>query len=209
MKASQAVRRYVLSHPSIRDCLQLGLVNHSALARRICDELKIESFDAVLAGIKRFPVKAGGVSSQDAITRIISQAQLKVTSRIAVLVAARPRDPEKILSIQSAIRKKRGRCLAIESDEVVTLIISQQYLSLVQGQLRNLVLSVTEHLAIIQVVLDKQVEETPGVVAYFYGLLAFHGINVREEASCWTDILLVVDERDLSRTLLALESVSA
>jgi len=49
----------------------------------------------------------------------------------------------------------------------------------------------------ISMLLSEEVEIVPGVVAYVYGLLAEHGINLREEMSCWTDLMLVIEQKDL------------
>jgi aspartokinase len=55
---------------------------------------------------------------------------------------------------------------------------------------------------------DERLETTPGVVSFIYGLLAEHGINVVEEMSCWTELMLVVAEEDAARTIRLLNSIS-
>ncbi len=44
--AAHRVREYIDAHPSIRDCLQMDLINLSALARKIVKETDADSEDA-------------------------------------------------------------------------------------------------------------------------------------------------------------------
>jgi aspartokinase len=60
-------------------------------------------------------------------------------------------------------------------------------------------------LALVSLLFDKRLETTSGVVAHVYGLLAERGVNVLEEMSCWTELLMVIEERDLASTLECLK----
>lgn len=200
---------YILKRPSLRECLGRGLLNHSALAREICDELGIDRFDGVLAATKRLGARLSKVRQDVNIDKLMRDIQVRVTNRLAIVVVEAPQNFEKLNALQRQVRKSRGRFNIIDGDEFVTLLFSQQHLDSVKATVGNSIKSAVTDLAQVNLIFDKRIETTPGVVSHVYGLLAFHGINVREEMSCWTDIILVVDERDLSRTLLALESVSA
>ena len=145
-------RSYILQHPSIRDCLSLGLINHSALARKICNERAIDKFDAVLAATKRFAAKANDRSSGEKISRLIEDAQVRVTNKIAVVVVNQAKDFEKLLSLQRAIRQARGRCNLIDGDEVITLIVSEQHLGLIKATLKNSVKTIVQGLAQINLI---------------------------------------------------------
>lgn len=197
---TKETRSYVLQHPSIRDCLAMGMLNHSALARKICSDLNIKSFDAVLAAVKRVSFRGTDSTLDSRIRHMVRGAQVRVTNKIAVVVVE-PGNFENILMLQKSVRKARGRFNMVDGDEVITLIISEQHLGLVRLTLKNTIRSVTENLSQINLVFDERLETTPGVVAYFYGLLAFNGINIREELSCWTDLILVVDDKDVPRVL--------
>src|SRR5713226_216655 len=48
---ARQVREYIGAHPSVSDALKMGIVNYSALARRISKELGIRRLEAVLAGV--------------------------------------------------------------------------------------------------------------------------------------------------------------
>ena len=198
---TQITRSYILGRPSIRDCLSRGLVNHSALARQICNEMGIESFDAVLAAAKRFRISPDHDTLSDRVRSLLASAQLRVTNQIAVVVVETPRDFERLLALQRDVRRARGRFNLIDGDEVVTLIVSQQHLGQIRVALRHSIQHVSAGLAQINLLFDREIETTPGVVAFVYGLLAFHGVNVLEEMSCWTDLIVVIDEKDIPRAM--------
>ncbi|MBN8548930.1 MAG: hypothetical protein J0M12_06420 [Deltaproteobacteria bacterium] len=197
---TQETRTYIWNHPSVRDCLARGLINHSALARQICDELAIKSFDAVLAAAKRVTAP-NPQPLEKQIKRLINEAQVSVTNKIAVVVISPPQDFERVLLLQKNIRRARGRFNMIDGGEVVTIVLSEQHLGTVRASLKNFIRAVVTGLAQIHIIFDERIETTPGVVAHFYGLLAHHGVNVREEMSCWTDLILIVDERDVAKAL--------
>ena len=50
-------------------------------------------------------------------------------------------------------------------------------------------------------IFDEKIETTAGVVSYIYSLLSEKGINIYEEMSCWTDLMIVIDENDLGKTM--------
>ncbi len=205
---TKEVRTYLLNHPSVLDCLSLGLINHSALARLLSAELGVKKFDAVLAASRRFGLaKRSPTTYAKNIQKIIATMQVRVTNGIAVVIARTPQDMDAASLMQRTIRKSRGRCNIITSDEVMTIIVTEQHLPIARSILRANITTIMTDLAQIQLIFDQKIETTPGVVAHIYGLLAHHGINVREEMSCWTDLLLVVDENELPRALSVLPRV--
>ncbi|MEM2157680.1 MAG: hypothetical protein QXO72_01535, partial [Sulfolobales archaeon] len=42
LSVSNAVRKVITTHPSLLDCIKLGVVNYSSLARLLIDEVKKE-----------------------------------------------------------------------------------------------------------------------------------------------------------------------
>ena len=63
-------------------------------------------------------------------------------------------------------------------------------------------------MAQITLIFDERIETTPGVVSFVYSLLASNAVNIREEMSCWTDLLLLLDERDAARAMEVLGMLS-
>ncbi|HDO19617.1 MAG TPA: hypothetical protein ENG74_02695 [Thermoplasmatales archaeon] len=62
-------------------------------------------------------------------------------------------------------------------------------------------IKINKGLALIIIRSPKDIENTPGVLSYIYSLFAENGINIVETMSCWTDTILVVDEKDVARVM--------
>ena len=54
------------------------------------------------------------------------------------------------------------------------------------------------------VAFDEKIETTPGVVSFIYGLLADNSNNVWEEMSCWTDFMVIIEQKDAARAMRVL-----
>lgn len=207
---TRQTRRYVFSRPALRSCLQQGIVNYSALARRMCDELGIGGFDAVVMALRRLHkrlAEQGRVESS--VARLLSNAKIRIRTKTLVATVEKSRSFEKIDELQREIRRANGDFNLIEGEQVLTIITNQEYESVLKTRLRGKVIRLVRDLAQICLICDHRIESTPGVVAHIYGQLYDQGINVREEMSCWTDLMMMVDESDLPRALMALHLDSA
>jgi aspartokinase len=126
-----------------------------------------------------------------------------VRNKIAVAIIEKPRDMESVFQIQKAVKKK-GDFNLIEGEEVITLVTNSEYLASVKDTLKHRVIKINENLVQITLLFDARIETTSGVVSYVYSLLADNGINILEEMSCWTDLMIIIDEKDLPRAMRVL-----
>ena len=205
MSITKLSRQYISDHPSIKDCLRLGLINYSALARTICSTLQIEQFDAVVVAARRYYEQIQTqVTHERKIISLIKNAKLRAHNKIAVVVIEKLRDLERLYALQKKIKKERGDFNFIEGAEALVLVTSSDYLEELRTTFKGRIIKTSENLAQITMLFDQKIETTSGVVAYVYGLLASNGINVLEEMSCWTDIMLVVAERDAAKAMRVL-----
>jgi hypothetical protein len=206
MSIAKMTRRYLLAHPSVRECFSRGLVNYSALARVICDEYNLDQFEAVVAACRRFASSDRQISHEKRTTRLLASLRLHVTTRMAVAIVDQPRDLDAVHAVQKQARKARAEFNLIDGDRVLTIIFAEQYLPQVRVAFKNRFKKLSTSLVQLRFVFDEQIETTPGIVAHLYGLLAFNGINVLEEMSCWTDLMMILDQKDLTRALAVLEA---
>lgn len=182
--------------------MRKDLVNFSALSRRICKEKKIKNIEAVIVACRRYQARLRAVDAdEDTIRNMVSHAKLRVRSKMGVVTAERPRDLSALHEIQRKIRSSRGDCTIVEGDEVITVITNMEYLESVETKLKGSVLKVRRNLAQLIMIFDRRIETTSGVIFFIFSLLAGRGINVLEEVSCWTDVVLVLEERVLSLAL--------
>ncbi|RMG40417.1 MAG: hypothetical protein D6719_10975 [Candidatus Dadabacteria bacterium] len=200
-------RNYIVSHPSIRDALLKGLINYSALSRLICAEYRLDAFDAVLAACRRYRTRVKVPRSQEATVRnLIQTSRMLIRNKIMVAIIDKPRDFKKFHELRALVRRGRGDFNLVEGEEVVTVITSEDFEKDVRLFFRNKIIKLEKNLVQVSLIFNRKIETTPGVVSYIYSLLAEHGINILEEMSCWTDLLLVIEERALPHTLEVLGS---
>ncbi|HEX2065666.1 MAG TPA: hypothetical protein VHI93_02535, partial [Candidatus Thermoplasmatota archaeon] len=83
---AQSVRAYIDARPVVRDALALGIVNLSALTRRIREETGLGSEEAVLVACRRYRPQAPP-DYQAAIRRVLDKSKLEVRTRVATLTA--------------------------------------------------------------------------------------------------------------------------
>jgi hypothetical protein len=205
-------QHFISEHPSIKDCLRRGLVNYSALARLICETLGTDRFDAVLMACRRQHAMIKDQMTQEKKVRaLLKRAKIRLRNKMMVAIVEKPTDFERVYDLQKRIKRDRGDFHLIEGEEVLTLISNSDYVSDLKEAFRGKIKKVTEDLAQLTMVFDEKIETTPGVVSFIYGLLADNSINVWEEMSCWTDLMVIIEEKDAARAMhvLSLDTVAA
>ena len=202
---SRITQKYIREHPSIADCLDRGLINYSALAREICAEHELDSFDAVVIACRRyFERRKPRESNEQRVTALIKHAKVRLRNKIAVVVVDKSNSLEKATALQKSIKKDRGDFNLIEGEEVITIITNTDYVSQMRELFGSRLRRVSKGLVQITMIFDQRLETTSGVVSYIYRLFAENSINIREEMSCWTDVMVVIDENDAARAMQVL-----
>lgn len=194
-KLSELVWLYVKGRPSLREGLKYGIINHSALARLILDELELpeEKFDAVKVALIRTSKKLAEkeIGGEEKILDVLRGSSISIQTKVAAVVSRKELDLK-------AITHARG-------GEYITYIIKEGELKKVRKE-RGIKL-LTENLNLVTIKSKEEIEETPGVIAFILNALAHEGINVVEFISCYTDTILAIKERDTSRTYELLSSI--
>jgi len=202
MNITKLTEKYISDNPSIKDCVIKGIINYSALTREICDYHIIDKFDAVLIACRRYYWK---IKKQDKhekkIMDLVKNVKLRIRNKIIVAIIEKPRDMEKIYLFQKKVKKKKGDFNLIEGEDTITIITNKNYLDEIKELFKLKLIKINENLVQITMIFDEKIETTAGVVAYVYTLLAEKGINIYEEISCWTDLMVIIDEKDLVKAM--------
>lgn len=205
MTISAQAHRYIRERPSVAECLEQGLINHSALARQICAEINLDAFDAVLVACRRYRSR---VSQRRALDRkiqgLMRKAKVRTRNRMAVIIIEKSRTMDKALAFQKLVREEKGDFHLIEGEDAITIVTNADYLAKAREFFEGRILRINKEVALLSMIFDESVENIPGVVATVYRLLAHHGVNIRQEWSCWTDLLMVIDDKDVARVVQAL-----
>lgn len=205
MNITKETEKYIAEHPGIKSCINKDLINYSALSRQICDELKIDKFDAVLIACRRYFWKhKNDPQHKNEVFSLLKNAKVMVKNKMIVAILEKPRDLEKLYIFQKKVKKKKGDFNIIEGQDVVTIITNSENASEIKEAFTSWLVKVNHNTVEIAIIFDEKIETTPGVVSYVYSLLAENNINVLEEMSCWTDLMIVIDEKDMAKAVKVL-----
>lgn len=204
-----AVRSYIAARPAVHECLRRGLINHSALTRLIAKSLQTRKRTAILAACQRYAAQQRHYQSAERRIMVLLRAmKLRVERDVAVVVVEPKGYASLLADVQQEVAAANEDMSTLVSSRSCTVILPQRFVSSLLSKAKGSVIKSSLHLAKITLELDERLERTPGVVAHIYGLLAHFGINIVEELSCWTDVVLVLQERDLPRVLELLAALS-
>lgn len=205
MNITKLTERYINQHPSVKDCVRKGLINYSALTRKIAEDSNLDlkkNFDAILIACRRYfrKVKKEDILEKK-IINILKQSKLEVKNKIIVVVVEKDIYFNHLIDLHKEIKKKAEVFHIIEGSKTITLITTSEFLDYIKKLFKNKILRITEHLAEINLKSSEELEKTPGVIAYLTTLLAENGINIIETMSTWTDTLFVISENDIAKVM--------
>lgn len=192
------VRIYIDSHPSIKECLASGLLNLSALARRIMDDTGLDQEDAVLVACRRARSATPPID-EEARRKTLARSRVEIASKVAIVTV--PNHWRVLERLQPIIREglKHGRTLrVIQGSQAVTIVTDQHTLATLVKALHDVEgVQIQEDTVEIAVTSPESIRDTPGVMAFLYGALASSGINVLETFSTYTDTIFLVEPDDM------------
>ena len=139
--------------------------------------------------------------------RVLRKSRLETRTRIGTVTVRYSYDNlvrlEKVVNeLLSANRLIR----LIPTSQGIVLIVEDDTLSTVTKAISpgNL-LKVRKGLVELTVTSPESIEEVPGVMAFLSASLASSGLNVLQVMSCYTDTILILEERDLMEAFAALK----
>lgn len=206
------VREYIDLHPSIKDGVRMGIVNLSALARRIVDEVpEVTSEEAALVACRRYEVDPNEEINEEAIRRVLDRSKLEMRTNVDVVTVRPSRGlssrlegaMEELGSSTTPLHVIRGSAGVTvvtdgaAADEVVELVGESEVVSRRSGLVELVVTS------------PEVIEETPGILAYLATTLSSRGINLVEVVSTYRDTIFVIEEEDLPPAFETLNQIVA
>jgi len=209
MNLTKTTEQYIQEHPSIKDCLRKGMINYSALTRKIAEERNLDlkkNFDAILIACRRYysKIKKEAVL-EDKILDLLKRTKLEVKNKIIVTVIEKDIYFNHLLELQKTIKNKAEVFHVIEGSSTITLITAQEFKDDIKKLFKNKIIKITENLAEVNLKSTEELENTPGVISYLTSLLSENGINIIETMSTWTDTLFVISEEDIAKVMVVLK----
>jgi hypothetical protein len=192
---SELVWLYIKQRPFLKEVLRQGVVNYSALSRKI----SIEAFgtrkkeNAVKMALIRLAGRMEKLETglEEKVLGVLKKSSMVLKNKVAVVIAKRELEGIHPLS---QVKSGRNTTYIIEQREMPRISPKAIYKS-------------EENLNLITIESPEELEEIPGVISHMLGSLASEGINVIEFISCYTDTLLVVRQADTERAYRVLSSI--
>ncbi len=187
---AQLVRETIQMRPSLLDALNMKIVNYSALARILQDELGEGSIEAVKAAVIRVSdeIASDRKLREEAVQSILKESKVRLQDKIAVVISP----------------------LKLDISHIVTAHLTDQYVYVVDQTTMKRELEdpvkVQSNLVALILLSPPRVETTPGFVAFITQLLASRNLNIVEFISCSTNTIIILDGKNALKAFSLLQN---
>jgi aspartokinase len=172
------VTTYLKQKPYVLEAIEQEIVNYSALARKITEDLEDVNFEAVKSTLIRLAKDLRNKKKQRElkIIKLLKKADFSINNKIATIHHISPLNIESI-----AFSKTPSGYMYFVKENIA----------------ENSTLKKIDYgYAIIHIKSPKEIEDTPGVAAFLLSTLASENINVVHLMDCREDTFLVIKEFD-------------
>lgn len=197
---AEKTRVYIDTHPSIKDCVSKGLVNYSALARKIMKDIGVDNEEAVMIACRRYASKLGRSSNHEMeILSVLKDSRLEMRTKTCIVTAKNDWSVlHKMDNLFKDLWNEKSIMQVVQSASAVTIIADKMLKDRIMDTVgRFNIIKVRENLVEIVVKSPEKIVDTTGVIAYLITNLSDAGINIEETVSCYTDTIFIVDESDM------------
>lgn len=206
---AQTVRTYIDQRPVIKDAMHMGIVNLSALTRRIMDETPLNQEEAVLVACRRYDGAPALVGYEAGIRKVLDRSKLEVRTRIAVWTLRRSwKLMSRLEKVLPRIQGESSPVHILHGSEAVTLIADEAIEpALLEAMEPDDVLRTRTGVVEVNLRTPEHIHDVPGILAFVSSSLASRGINFVEVISCHKDNMFVIDDADMFAAFEVLNSL--
>ena len=172
---------YIKKKPYVQEAIEQDIVNFSALARKITDEIDSTSFDAVKAALMRSQIKLtkNREKQEKEVIRLLNKSTFNITNKVSLIHSTCSLNiPEPI-----AISKTPSGYIYILTEKNAE-------------KLKDQALDIKHNLSIICITNPIEIETIPGIASFLFSSLASENINIQHIMDCREDTFLVISEHD-------------
>ena len=210
---NDALSDIISSFPFVEEGLSKRIINYSAFAREIRPQIEKKLYKPVTEGaivmaLKRISDK---LIKQTSKKNNINLSDLTVRSNLSEYTFLNSITlPERISELFSTIRsKKDSLCTLSEGIRETTFVVSSDLVSDIESNLKTESLVVKfQNLSAITIRLPKEVVYIPGVYYQILKMLAWENINVIEVLSAYTELTIVIDNKDVDKAFSILKNLN-
>ena len=212
---SSTVKEIILSRPSIMYCFLNGLINYSALARFLINDVK-ESLGKSEVNVNTVKVALIRLSNrlkkeyrkiEDKVLKILARSALRVETDLAVLTISKEYIQPKLGRLIYELRNARFLQLT-QGINTYTIVLARELIDKVRDVLGvNTPIELIDNQSALILISPKEILTTPGFVTYVTSLLSWSGINITQIISCHLDTVLIIDSKDLIKAYTIIQAV--
>lgn len=209
MPAKDTVVKYVkmvlMTRPYILESMRLGIVNYSALARLLHEEVeKLSGRKLTGISVKMAVLRASkelleeGVKARKIATALVG-SEIRLLDKLGVLSVDTLETSTIIKSIHNET-SSNGYLQLVQGTSALTIIGREDFLEKIYaGIKRESVKQFLRNQSAIILTGPPEILVTPGVVSIVAMALSVRGINLTEVVSSYRDIIFIVDSSESSR----------
>ena len=206
----QVVEEIIQRQPFLIDMINDGLINHSSLARKIKPEIEEKLYKTVQLGAVVMALKRlkKNLKTKLIIKLPFSNPDILVRSNLMeITVPTKTLNKVKYISRLHSIANEDNLFFAITEGVVETTIITSRDLKKELLKVIDVdnVIAQYQQLSAITIKLNKETVTTPGVYYQILKILAWENINVIEIVSTYTEVTIILDDKDVDRAFSVLK----
>ncbi|MBO8173779.1 MAG: ACT domain-containing protein [Thermococcus sp.] len=209
---TKVVKDLIMSKPAIRECMILDIVNYSALARLLLEELESKGIKTSTGAVKMALIRLGGElkkereSLERQIKNVIARTVIELQSDLTVVTVEKRVLLNRIERLSKIMEKARFFQLT-QGVETFTIVVSSEEKEEIIKILREGIVDIIEEQTAIILISPDEIIETPGIVAFVTSALSSNGVNITQVISCHKDTIFVLDRRVAPKAYQILEEL--
>ncbi|NJE30910.1 ACT domain-containing protein [Thermococcus sp. 18S1] len=205
---AEIVRDEIMRRPFVRECMRLGIVNYSALARMLIADAGLDaSIPAVKMALIRLGEELRDERSllEDRVRGVVGNSIIELQSDVSVITVSKEHLVRVVKDLLEIMSKSRFFQLT-QTRDTFTIVIASEDEAKVLGLVKEVVGILRDQTA-LTVVSPEDIIETPGVVVFMTSALAANGINITQVISCHKDTIFVIGREEAPRAYQVLERI--
>jgi hypothetical protein len=209
---SHFVQDYIRKKPFLEEALSRGIINNASLAQELIPIIQKQiqkkvKFSAVNLAIRRFAKKA--TKHAPKIKLFDQDTDLTLKSDLIELCLDKHNvKKETIKKIEESIGHKQGDFfVVVKGINEFTIITNKKYKQKIQSIIQTDSKIIIEELCAITITLPKNSIESSGLFYAISKELFWENISIVEAVSTFTEITLIIKEKDAPRILSILKSL--
>ena len=211
-RISDLVEAEVRNTPFLEDALTDGIINHSALARRLRPAIERELLRPVSQAAVMMAIRRVAPARRRKPARSARLGQLTLRSHLTALTyQASPQSAAKVRRLFDRLSRRRREFVTYTQgvSEIMVVVSADAEDAAAEAMAGEHQIARLRHLAAIVIRLPQATVRRPGV---YYGLLkqlAWRDINVVDVVSTFTEFTIVVEDSDVDGAFGALREAVA